>query len=230
MLRQHLSLCLGLCLVAISATASAQPNRQQRIERARTLFQDGLAAYESGDLNTALEKMKGAQRMVRRPAFAYNIARVLERMGEAGHSISWFRIYLRNGRPTPEERADVQERITGLEALQQRQLGQLREAPPSNDERMQESRTFFERGVSMYRRGEYQAAMQAFEYAQQFARFPELFYNIALTAEHMQRWREAAGAYREYLRERENAPDETAIRARMATLRERARQARSQGN
>jgi tetratricopeptide (TPR) repeat protein len=204
-------------------TAVAQTPRRQRVTRARTLFREGAAAYEAGDLNTALRKMKAAQNLFRRPEFAYNIARVLERMGEARHAISWFQVYLRHGRPSAEERADIDRRIAALETLRNRQAGQLMSAPPSDDELTTEARTFFQRGVAMYQRNHFEAAMQAFVAAQNFAPFPELYYNMALTAERLERYRDARDFYREYLRLRPRSPDRDRIERRRAELLEMAR-------
>ncbi|MEM9194515.1 MAG: hypothetical protein AAGF12_35385 [Myxococcota bacterium] len=205
-------------LVAAPLSVFAQ-DRSARIERARQLFQEGAAAYEAGRLREALQKMKAAQHQFRRPEFAFNIARVLERMGEAGHAISWFRVYLRHGNPTAEERADVNERIAALREFERRMETGVIAAPPSNDELTQESRTFFNNGVAMYRRGEYEAAMQAFQYAQQFAPFPELYYNMALTAEQLRSYRDAADYLELYLEGRPNAPGRAPVERKVRELR-----------
>jgi tetratricopeptide (TPR) repeat protein len=210
----------------VSSAALAQDRDAAQIEQARVLFAEGARAYGAGRLREALQKMKAAHRSFRRPEFAFNIGRVLERMGEAEHAISWFRVYLAHGSPNAAERADVDRRIAELEALRERVEGQLIAAPPSTDELATESRTFFERGVAMYERGQYDAAMQAFEYAQQFAPFPELYYNMAITAERLERYGVAADHYRSYLRGRPEAAGRALIEQKVQELRERERRRR----
>ena len=213
-----------VCLAAAAAApASAQQRMPQHIQEARALFVEGLAAYERGELHVAAEKLLASQRKYRHPQTAFNIARVLERMGEPRRSIYWYSAYLEHGRPSAEERADVEERIRLLEQLHQRQQGQLFEAPPSDDELTREARVFFERGVAMFNRGHYEAAMQAFTQAHRFAPFAELLYNMAITAERLEAWRDAIDYYREYLRLRPRAPDRAQVEARIAELRAQRR-------
>lgn len=211
-------------LVALASAAHAQP-REQRVEEARRLFMEGVAAYQRGELHVAVDKLLGSQRAVRNPETAFNIARCFERMGEAPRAIHWFRAYLRHGRPDARTRADIEQRIQAMSELQNRQAGQVYAAPPSTDDLTSEARTFFERGVAMFNRREYDAAMQAFTQAHHFAPFPELLYNMALTAERLNQLRDAIDYYREYLRLRPNANDRAQIEQHIRELREqRARQ------
>jgi tetratricopeptide (TPR) repeat protein len=195
--------------------------RRQRIERARVLFREGAAAYEAGRLHQALEKLLAAQRTWRSPELAFNIARCYERMGESEKGVRWFRIYLRHGRPEEQTRADVERRISALSELGQRQRGQIYAAPPSRDELTEEARTFFRRGVTMFQGGHFEAAMQAFTAAYNFAPFAELVYNMAITAERLERFRDASDYLREYLRMRRNAPDRADVERMIRELRAR---------
>lgn len=191
------------------------------MQQARRLFEEGVAAYNDGELRTALQKMKSAHGIFRRPEFAFNIARVLERMGEARHAISWFGVYLEHGRPTEEEREDVETRIAALEEYRDRVEGQAIANAPSGDEMTQESQTFFNNGVAMFERGQYQAAMQAFQYAERFRPFPELYFNMALTAERLGDGDNAALYYEEYLEGRPNAPGRAEIERKIRALERR---------
>jgi tetratricopeptide (TPR) repeat protein len=217
---------MRLCLLALlgllvtTAPVAAQP-RDQRIAQARQLLLEGVAAYERGELHIAVEKLLASQRAWRSPDTAFNIARCFERMGEAPRAIHWFRVYLRHGRPDATTRTDIEQRIADLRAFQERQRTQVFVAPPSTNEMTAEAQTFFARGVSMFQRGEYEAAMQAFTAAQHFAPFPELLYNMAITSERLERWRDAYDYYREYLRLRPNAPDRAGIERKIADLRQR---------
>ena len=61
--------------------------------------------------------------------------------------------------------------------------------------------------------------MEAFTAAQRFAPLPEIFYNMAVTAERLGSTRDAMDYYREYLRVRPNAPDRGHVESEVARLR-----------
>jgi len=207
---------LALAASLLTSPALAQP---PHVQRARALFVAGQRAYDAGDFAQAAEKMRAAWELFHSPALAFNAARVYERMSEYQPAIRFFRMYLRHGHPTDQERADVESRITALQEAEQRQRDQVFTAPPSGDELTNEARTFFMRGVTMFRGGHYQAAMEAFTAAQRFAPLPEIFYNMAVTAERLGSTRDAMDYYREYLRVRPNAPDRGHVESEVARLR-----------
>jgi tetratricopeptide (TPR) repeat protein len=189
------------------------------VQRARTLFAEGLAAYEAGRLEEAATKLAEAYGLVPTPELAFNVARIYERMGDAEKGIAHFRIYLRDGTPSDPERADITRRIAALEALAQRQHDQIFAAPPSTDDLTAEARTFFLRGVTMFQGRHFDAAMQAFIAAYNFARLPEVIYNLAITAEKLERTQDAIDYYREFLRARPEDPNRTQIEAKVRALR-----------
>lgn len=189
------------------------------VQRARVLFTEGLAAYEAGRLDEAATKLAEAYGLVPTPELAFNVARIYERMGDAEKGISHFRIYLRDGTPTDAERTDIARRIAALEALAQRQHDQIFAAPASTDDLTAEARTFFLRGVTMFQGRHFDAAMQAFIAAYNFARLPEVIYNLAITAEKLERTQDAIDYYREFLRARPDDPNRTQIEAKVRTLR-----------
>lgn len=203
------------------AETGAPPSRADdtALVQARALFAEGVAAYEAGRLDEALAKLGEAYRLRPSPELAFNIARVCERMGEAAQGITYFGHYLRDGAPTESERADVARRIAGLEALAVRQRDQIFAAPASTDELTAEARTFFQRGVAMFQRRAFEAAMQAFTAAYGFARLPEVVYNLAITAEKLGRAQEAIDYYREFLRVRPDDPSRAQIEDRVRALR-----------
>jgi len=212
-------LALASALTFVSV-ASAQMGGD-RTERARTLFVEGQQAYDAGRFEEAARKMKEAYELTSSPELAFNVGRVCERMSEYDDAIRYFRIYLRRGSPSDEERADVQRRVEALRDAQRRQRDQVFTAPPSNDELTREARTFFLRGVAMYRRGQYEAAMQAFIAAHRFAPLPEVLYNLAVTAERIGSRQDAVDYYREYLRLRPSAPDRGHVEREIRRLRGR---------
>ncbi len=205
---------LAAALVALAPpSAEAQRRRQptpQQVEQARALFVEGSGHYQAGRLNEALDRFLAAWRLVPSPELAYNVARTYERIGDAQHGVEFYRHYLREAAPDDAERANVERRITELEAIARRQREQIMTVPPSQDELTQEARTFFERGVTMFRRRRYDAAMAAFTAAYNFARLPEVVYNLAVTAERLGRTQDAVDYFREYAR---SLPRESAERA-----------------
>jgi len=201
---------LALALVVSApATVDAQPNGSARrptpaqLERARTLFVQGSEHYDAGRLSEALNSFLSAWRIVPGPALAYNVARTYERMADHNRAIQFYRNYLQSAAADAAEREDVERRIREMEDIARRQRGQIRTLPPSNDQLAQEARTFFERGVAMYRRRQYQAAMAAFTAAYNFTRPTppaEVLYNLAMTAERLEQWQDAVDYHREYAR------------------------------
>lgn len=194
------TLALGTLALALALTApvQAQPAPAQ-VERARQLFAEGTQHYQAGRLDEALQRFLEAWRIVPGPELAYNVARTYERMGDAQRGIEFYNHYLRQA-PEGPERQDVERRIRELEAIARRQRDQIIALPPSQDELTQEARTFFERGVAMYRRRRYDAALAAFTAAYNFARLPEVVYNLAVTAERLGRTQDAIDYFREYAR------------------------------
>jgi tetratricopeptide (TPR) repeat protein len=223
MMRSVTAVAVAFALVssiASGASAQARPS-PEHIERARRLFVEATEHYQAGRLDEALARFLQAWRIVPGPELAYNVARTYERMGEARRGIEFYRQYLARARPDAAERADVERRIAELEAVAQRQRAQIIATPPSQDELTDEARTFFERGVTMFRRRRYEAAMEAFTAAYNFARLPEVIYNLAVTAERLGRTQDAIDYFREYARSlpRESA-ERTMIDRRIARLRE----------
>jgi tetratricopeptide (TPR) repeat protein len=199
----------------------ARPPTQAQIDEARRLFTEGSQHYQAGRLDQALERFLAAWRIVRSPELAYNVARTYERMGDAQHGIEFYRSYLEQAAPDAAERQNVERRITELQAIARRQHDQIASLPPSGDELTREARTFFERGVRMFRRHQYEAAMAAFTAAYNFARLPEVVFNLAVTAEHLHRTQDAIDYFREYARSLPpNSAERPMIDRRVAQLRE----------
>lgn len=224
-------MCIALAasLGLAAASAHAQPRGQrppqmtqaERETRARALFIEGGQAYDAGRLDEALAKLLEAYRLVRVPEFAFNIARVYERMGDADNAVRYFRTYLQQGHPSDADRADVERRITAMQDLARRQREQIISAPPTGDELSNEARTFYMRGVALFRRRRYDAAFQAFEAANTFARLPETQYNLGVLAERLNRPQDAIDYYREYIRLRPTAVDRAQVEAKIQALRAR---------
>jgi tetratricopeptide (TPR) repeat protein len=206
---------------ALSAHVSAQDDAA--LARARDRFAAGIAAYDAGRLDEAARLLLEADGIVHSPELTFNIARVYERMGEAREAIRFFERYLREARIEGAERADVERRIEAMRELERRMRDQVMTIPPTGDEMTQEARTFFERGVAMFRRRRFDAALQAFTAAYNFARLPEVVYNLAVASERTNQRQDAIDYYREYLRMRPDGADRAHVERRIAALREGGR-------
>ena len=188
---------------------------------AGALFAQGVAAYEAEDFAEAARLLAAADALVPSPELAFNLGRVYERMGDTENAIAMFQRYLRDGSPSEADRADVDARIAGMEALATRHRDMLATLPPSTDEVTAEARTFFERGVAMFRRHRYDAALTAFTAAYRFAPLPEVIYNLAVVAERTDHLQDAIDYYREYLRAMPTDPDRATIEQTIEELRAR---------
>ena len=209
---------LALSLFLVAAPAAAQEDGGV-VGRAQALFTQGVAAYDAGNLGEAARLLGEADRLAPSPELAFNIGRVYERMGEAPQAIRYFERYLHDGHPTDAERADITARIEALRALQTRQHDQIMTAPPSTDDMTAEARTFFLRGVAMFRRHRYDAALAAFTAAYRFAALPEVIYNLAVASERTGHTQDAIDYYREYLRARPTDPGRAEIERHVEELR-----------
>ena len=90
--------------------------------------------------------------------------------------------------------------------------------PPTSDEVTAEARTFFERGVTMFRRRRYDAALTAFTAAYRFSPLPEVIYNLAVVSERTEHLQDAIDYYREYLRAMPTDPDRATIERTSPTV------------
>ncbi len=209
---------LTLSALLLAAPAAAQTDAGA-VGRAQTLFTQGVAAYDAGRLDEAARLLGEADRLTPSPELAFNIGRVYERMGEAPQAIRYFQRYLHDGHPTDAERTDITARMAALRELQTRQHDQIMTVPPSTDDMTAESRTFFLRGVAMFRRHRYDAALAAFTAAYRFAQLPEVIYNLAVASERTEHTQDAIDYYREYLRVRPTDPGRATIEHHIEELR-----------
>ncbi len=220
MLRFLVSFAMWVALCGAPHMAAAQTAPPDAVARARTLFEEGQAAYAAGRFDAAARKMVEAYELTRSADLAFNAARVFERMSDYDAALRYFEIYLRGARElTPEQRAEVETRMAAIRAARDRSRSALFTTPPSTDELTQEARTFFQRGVALFGRRQFQAAMEAFIAAYRFAPLPEVVYNLAVTAERLGAPQDARDYYREYLRLRPNGPERGEIEREIERLR-----------
>lgn len=196
----------------------AEPSPKQ-LARAKRLFEQGLAAYEKGDLTAAADFLLKAHAITPSPELAYNLGRIYERMGDAPRAIPLLRGYLQSAKVTKDEAADIERRIAALEALAARTLFPLALRTPSEGALKGQARSLFEHGVTAFRNGDYEAARAAFASAHALSPLPELAYDMALAYERLGRSRDAADHFTTYLSLQGQQVDPTEVEALQLRIR-----------
>lgn len=94
-------------------------------DRARVLFQQGVAAYRAGRYYEAVDIFLETQRIYPDTQLCFNVARVYENLGNTSAALRYYRDYLRQA-DRPSDGEEVRERVRKLEQqLAQRGLQQL---------------------------------------------------------------------------------------------------------
>jgi len=83
-------------------------------ERARALFQQGVAAYREGNFYQAVEIFLQTQRIYPDTQLCFNIARAYENLGNGSAALRYYRDYLRQA-DRPSDGAEVRERVRELQ-------------------------------------------------------------------------------------------------------------------
>src|SRR5688572_24596338 len=105
-----------------------QPSGQSQ-ERARALFQAGVAAIEEGDYEGAYRYFRESFELSGRPQLLFNLGNAAERLRRDDEAIDWYRRYL-DAMPDADNRAYVEGR---LRALEQAQGSGEPDEPPADD-------------------------------------------------------------------------------------------------
>jgi hypothetical protein len=94
-------------------------------DRARVLFQQGVAAYRDGKFYEAVQVFLQTQRIYPDTQLLFNIARAYENLGNSSAALRYYRDYLRQA-DRPSDGDEVRERVQRLEQqLSQRGVQQL---------------------------------------------------------------------------------------------------------
>ena len=219
--RQYLLLVLAfIAFVGVRARARADdaPAAVSGDDAARHCFDAAQADYFAGRLAEARRGFECAYAKLPSAELAWNLARVCERMGDVEGGVHYFREYLARANVHPHERKRVEARIRALEDLATRQAAALKPGPDTAAALGDEARKFFDRGAKLYRTGHYEAAAAAFGAALQLSDAPELHYNLAMTAERLQKPQEACDHYRAYLAATPAASDQAEVRTKIEKL------------
>jgi tetratricopeptide (TPR) repeat protein len=209
-------------IFAVLCGASAVPAKAQtfseRLQEAKVFFDDGQKAYLEGDLEKALGKFKQAHRLVPSAELAYNIGHISEQAGDSANAVRFLELYLSRSLPPVKDQKDIEKRIARLRpkvaSANEQLLKQLSNPKPLTDE----ARSFFAKGIAMFKQGRYRGALASFEIVLNRFQLPEIYYNIAVTSEQLGRTQDAVGNYRAYLRKRFDAPDKKSVEQKIQTL------------
>jgi tetratricopeptide (TPR) repeat protein len=210
---------LALCVAAASARVVAQASEPADKARARACFDAAQAAYLAGQLDEARRGFECAYAVLPSPELLWNLARVCERMGDVEAGVRYFREYLQSAQVSAKEKKGIEARIRGLFDLAARQSVHLNAGAEAHAALSGEARKFFQRGVKLYRAGQFEAAAAAFGQAWQLSNAPELHYNLAMTAQQLGHAQDAYDHYRAYLAALPEAPDRREVETRLADLR-----------
>ena len=108
----------ALLLVCVFAPSPAAA--QTAVEKARTAYDEGRAAFAGGDFLTALERFERAYLLDNAPALIFNMARAAEEAGLAEKAVTYYELYL-DRNPTGSDRAEVERRVRVARAMLERE-------------------------------------------------------------------------------------------------------------
>jgi tetratricopeptide (TPR) repeat protein len=114
------------------ATAPAAPAAQDATAGAREHYQKGTAFYDLGRYPEAIHEFEAAYELKNDPALLYNLAQSYRLAGNAEQALHFYRTYLRRV-PKAPNRAEIEERITALEAQVAQKNAAPNTPPPIND-------------------------------------------------------------------------------------------------
>jgi hypothetical protein len=111
-----LRLCLALCVLTSSLAAHGSALAQDDKARARSLFAEGVEAFDRGDFENALESFTQAYRLAPHPAVRVNMANCYEQLGRFAEATFNYQRFLEESGNTvsPEQRVDVEQAIERL--------------------------------------------------------------------------------------------------------------------
>ncbi len=120
----RMSIALFTLIAFLSTLLPAHPSwadetpagaEDETLAQAKSHFEAGRSAYDAQDFATALKEFKAAQAIRPSPILDYNMGLALEGLGKRNGAVRHYRLYL-DQRPDAPNRADVEKRITALEA------------------------------------------------------------------------------------------------------------------
>jgi hypothetical protein len=107
-----------LAALVVSKGAAAEQGDPAALQRARTLFQQGVRQFDTGEPDTALRSFQQSYEAHPHPETLYNIATILGRLARYREAIQTYHQYLwESAQVTPARRQEVDAEVERMEAL-----------------------------------------------------------------------------------------------------------------
>jgi tetratricopeptide (TPR) repeat protein len=193
-------------LLWASFVFAQQPDN--KVEKAKSLFQEAEALYALQKYEEALKKYEETYVIIQEPELFFNIGQCHRILGRPAEAAKSYRSFLLQ-RPNTPERAAVEELIANMDALVARGL------TPTD---LAKAARSFEEAEVHYKLQEYQAALKGYEESYRLSKEPDLLYNIAQCYRQLGKKQEAVRGYRSYLRENPNTKIKAQVEENIATL------------
>jgi tetratricopeptide (TPR) repeat protein len=220
--RSTATIGIFVLLYGMSATPVQAQTFSERLQKAKAFFDEGQKAYLEGNMEKALGEFKQAHRLVPSAELAYNIGHISEQLGDIENAVRFLELYISRSLSPGKDQKDIETRIARLRSkvasINEQLLKQLSNPKPLTDE----ARSFFAKGITMFKQGRYRTASALFAIVLNRFQLPEIYYNIALASERLGRTQDAVSYYRAYLRKRSDAPDKERVEQKIRTLLETA--------
>lgn len=164
--------------MAFIALAPAAASAEDEDAAARSLFEEGEAAYRAGELELALESWTLAYEQSKRPALLYNLAQVYARLDRLVEERSALERYLESGEIPEGIRENIDARLRLID--HRLAISRVYGADELSDEQRQaDPRELFREGERHYHGGRYEDALSAWLLAYQLSGRIALLYNLA---------------------------------------------------
>jgi tetratricopeptide (TPR) repeat protein len=202
--------------------ATAGADAAETSSEAARLYREANEAAGRNEFTTAARLFGEAYERAPSLEMAFNAFRMCERSAAVTDAERWHARVMSHS-PPAALRADLDQRMAALRDFARRRQEDIARPPPGDDQLVREAAQFFARGVQLYQRRRYQPALEAFEAALRFSQesrreVAELYFNLAVTHEHLGHRTEAAAAFREFLSRRPDTPDRSGLEDRIRTL------------
>src|SRR4051812_1741851 len=88
-----------LITLMVASFAHAADSDESPASRAKRLFAEAMAAYDHGELNDAIAKLREAQSLAANPQVVYNLAQFLDAAGRKAEALAAFEAFLAEPHP-----------------------------------------------------------------------------------------------------------------------------------
>lgn len=165
---------------------------KSKIRTDKSLTEQAWTATLTGNHTKAAKLFEQAYKRQKQPALLYEAARAHARNGDDATALKQMRNYA--PKVTGEEKKKAEEMIARLEK------GESIFTASRQEMMSTEAKRFFVMGQTLFERGEWDGAVDAFQQAYQYSAHPEIIYNIGLAHLRAGRLGEALNFFGEYQR------------------------------